>query len=234
MYTALIILHAITCLLLIGVVLIQSSKGAGLSGVFAADGGDSFMGAGTGNFLTKLTSVLAVVFMVTASSLAFLSVKRQRSVMADKKAPVVTEAQKQAFQQQIAKKMQEIKEQSEKASPEEVTQPLVSEPKAAPTVDDMIKQEEAFSTAVPETKLPEADEIAEVSMPEADTAEENAAVAAQVKEIEAKQQDVPQTVDSEQDVSVSVQQEKEIEAALAKAQTDKEAVGAVATEGKTE
>lgn len=77
LFTIFIILHVITCFLLIVVVLMQSSKGGGLSGAFGGGGGEAmFGGRETATFLSKATTYLAVIFMVTSLSLAFLSADR--------------------------------------------------------------------------------------------------------------------------------------------------------------
>ena len=57
----------IVCICLIAVILIQSSKGGGLSGTFGGSNVTSMFGARrTSDFLQKATVVMAVVFMLTA------------------------------------------------------------------------------------------------------------------------------------------------------------------------
>ncbi|NQV15034.1 preprotein translocase subunit SecG [bacterium] len=64
--TFLYILLVIISLSLMLVILMQSSKGGGLAGTFGGGNTASalFGGVGAGNFLTKLTSGLAIAFMV--------------------------------------------------------------------------------------------------------------------------------------------------------------------------
>jgi preprotein translocase subunit SecG len=77
LFNIFVVIHVITCFLLIVVVLMQSSKGGGLSGAFGGGGGEAmFGGRETATFLSKSTTYLAVVFMVTSLSLAFLSAGR--------------------------------------------------------------------------------------------------------------------------------------------------------------
>ena len=72
-----VIVHVIVCFLLIIVVLMQSSKGGGLSGAFGGGGGQAILGGReTATFLSKATTYLAVIFMLTSLSLAFLSAGR--------------------------------------------------------------------------------------------------------------------------------------------------------------
>jgi len=68
----LLFLFVITCILLTVVILLQSSKGEGLaSGAFGGTGMQSiFGGRGAGTFLSKLTTWLAIAFIVLALILA--------------------------------------------------------------------------------------------------------------------------------------------------------------------
>jgi len=64
------------CIALILVVLMQSAKGEGLAGATAFGGGVSsavFGGRGAASFLSKATTVLAVVFMINCGALALMS-----------------------------------------------------------------------------------------------------------------------------------------------------------------
>ncbi len=74
-YTFLLFLHLIVSILLVVVILLQSSKGGGLAGsAFGGGGGaSSFLGArGTATFLSRATTVLAVVFMLNSLGLSFM------------------------------------------------------------------------------------------------------------------------------------------------------------------
>jgi preprotein translocase subunit SecG len=73
-YTFLLFLHIVVSILLVVVILLQSAKGGGLAGsAFGGAGGTSFLGArGTATFLSRATTILAVVFMVNSLSLSFL------------------------------------------------------------------------------------------------------------------------------------------------------------------
>jgi len=98
MYVLILIIHIIVSLFLIFIILIQSSKGEGLSDVFG--GGSSqttIFGTRAGNFLTKATTFAAIMFMVTSISLTFLSKRRAGSVV-----------QQQLIKQQIEEKVKEL------------------------------------------------------------------------------------------------------------------------------
>ncbi len=77
LFNVFVIIHVVTCALLIIAVLMQSSKGGGLSGAFGGGGGQAILGGReTASFLSKATTYLAVIFMCTSLSLAFLSAGR--------------------------------------------------------------------------------------------------------------------------------------------------------------
>ena len=83
MHTAIIILHVLCTLFLILVILLQSGKGAAMgSGLGAGSSQTMFGSSGAGNFLTKLTTGIAVLFMVTSLTLAtFSNNNKSRSVI---------------------------------------------------------------------------------------------------------------------------------------------------------
>jgi len=67
MQTLLIIIHFIITVLLTIVILLQSSKGGGLAGVFGGGSmGTVFGGRGAASFLSKLTTILATLFLALA------------------------------------------------------------------------------------------------------------------------------------------------------------------------
>ncbi|HEY2901110.1 MAG TPA: preprotein translocase subunit SecG [Polyangia bacterium] len=75
MVTFLTVLHVFVCLFLILVVLLQAGKGGGMGIAFGGGGGSQtvFGSSGAGNFLTRLTSVTAGIFLVTSLGLAHYS-----------------------------------------------------------------------------------------------------------------------------------------------------------------
>jgi preprotein translocase subunit SecG len=76
MYTAVVIIHIIVCLFLIFIILVQSSKGAEMGAAFGGSSQTLFGSRGAATFLSKLTTVAAILFMLTSLSLAIFSVKR--------------------------------------------------------------------------------------------------------------------------------------------------------------
>ena len=68
-------LHVMVCFFLVAVVLLQRGKGAQVGAVFGGGGGATMFGSrGAGNFLTKLTTGAAVIFMMTSLYLSYLGI----------------------------------------------------------------------------------------------------------------------------------------------------------------
>ena len=68
----LIMVEVISGLLLIGAVLIQKTRSQGMGMAFGSGMGESLFGAGVGNVLTKITVVLAIVFLANTTLLALI------------------------------------------------------------------------------------------------------------------------------------------------------------------
>jgi preprotein translocase subunit SecG len=74
MTIALTILHVAVSIFMIAVVLLQSGKGAEMGASFGSSGSQSVFGAGGGStFLSKMTTGVAVIFMLTSLTLAYIS-----------------------------------------------------------------------------------------------------------------------------------------------------------------
>ncbi len=79
MHTFLTVLHIIVGLFLILVILLQAGKGAAIGASLGSAGSQAMFGSsGAGNFLTKLTTAAAIIFMVTSLSLAVISSTRDQ------------------------------------------------------------------------------------------------------------------------------------------------------------
>ncbi len=79
MFSLVITIHVIACILLILIVLIQQGRGGGLVDSFSS--AESIFGTKTNAFLVKSTSVLAVIFFFTCLGLAFLSLQQSKSLI---------------------------------------------------------------------------------------------------------------------------------------------------------
>ena len=72
-----IVVHVIVCLFLIGVVLIQQGRSADLAGAFGGQGSQTAFGPrSASNLLTKSTTWLAAVFIVTSITLTVMEQHR--------------------------------------------------------------------------------------------------------------------------------------------------------------
>ena len=86
MHTVVITLHVICTLFLILVILLQTGKGAAMgSGLGGGSSQTMFGSSGAGNFLTKMTTAIATLFMITSLTLATMSSKRKRVRLCQKK-----------------------------------------------------------------------------------------------------------------------------------------------------
>lgn len=67
-------IHIVVCVLLVIIVLLQSGKSADLAGAFGGVGSQSTFGPrGTATILSKMTTTLAILFMVTSLTLWILA-----------------------------------------------------------------------------------------------------------------------------------------------------------------
>ena len=82
MMTFLLIIHSLVCVLLLLAILMQAGRGGGLTEQF--QGAESVFGAQTNVFMVRTTSVLATIFFVTCLSLAFMSARQERSLVAER------------------------------------------------------------------------------------------------------------------------------------------------------
>jgi preprotein translocase subunit SecG len=74
MWGVLTALHVLVCLLMIMIILLQRGKGAEMGAAFGGGYSQTLFGsAGPVGFLNKLTTVVAVFFMLTSLFLAFLA-----------------------------------------------------------------------------------------------------------------------------------------------------------------
>jgi preprotein translocase subunit SecG len=82
MVIALTILHVLMCFAIIGIVLLQSGKGADIGSAFGGAGSQAVFGSmGTPTLLGKITTGVAIVFTLTSFSLALLGGERASSVI---------------------------------------------------------------------------------------------------------------------------------------------------------
>jgi preprotein translocase subunit SecG len=89
MITFLIVLHVIICSLLVVAVLLQFGKGAEMGAVMGGGASQAvFSSSAKGNFMTKLTSILAISFMVNSIILTTMKSREAKKSLFDNEAPV--------------------------------------------------------------------------------------------------------------------------------------------------
>jgi preprotein translocase subunit SecG len=116
LFTIVVVFHVLVSFALILVVLMQSSKGEGLAGSAFGGGGISgavFGGRGAASFLSKATTVLAILFMLNSGALALMS-SGTRSTDQGGAVPtesVVTEQAQREREQAIQQQQQQQQQQ---------------------------------------------------------------------------------------------------------------------------
>lgn len=89
MITFLIVLHVIICVLLVVAVLLQFGKGAEMGAIMGGGASQAvFSSSAKGNFMTKLTSILAIGFMINSIVLTTLKSRDAKRSLFDNEAPV--------------------------------------------------------------------------------------------------------------------------------------------------
>ena len=83
------VIHILVSLGLILVVLLQTGKGAEMGAVFGGSSATIFGSSGAGNFLTRLTSGMAIVFMITSLALGYFAGHRTSSTIFENRSPAV-------------------------------------------------------------------------------------------------------------------------------------------------
>lgn len=75
------VIHVVVCFALVLIVLVQAGKGAEMGAAFGGASQTLFGSSGAMGFLTKLTTIAAIIFMITSLLLAFSSTKQASSVI---------------------------------------------------------------------------------------------------------------------------------------------------------
>ena len=133
------IVHIIMCLLLVAIVLLQTGKGADMGAAFGGASQTLFGGAGPANFLNKVTTIAAIVFMVTSLSLAILSSKGSSSSK-------VLEASPVQKTQPVAERTSTPVAETSQTQPETATTPAAETPQTQSPTEEQNAANGAEST----------------------------------------------------------------------------------------
>ncbi|WP_020407732.1 preprotein translocase subunit SecG [Hahella ganghwensis] len=91
--TLVVVVHVIVAVGVIGLVLLQQGKGADMGAAFGAGASQTLFGSqGSGNFLTKMTSFLAIVFFISSFALAFFAKQKSENIAQQDFIPQVIES----------------------------------------------------------------------------------------------------------------------------------------------
>lgn len=90
MIIAVTIVHVIVSAGLILVVLLQQGKGAEVGAVFGGSSATIFGSSGAGNFLTRLTTGMAIVFMLTSLTLGYFAGRAPSASIFDTRTPAAS------------------------------------------------------------------------------------------------------------------------------------------------
>ena len=144
MFIVVTVIHIIACLFLISVVLLQQGKGADMGAVFGGSSSTIFGSGGAGNFLTRLTTIMAVVFMLTSLTLTYTGARRLGSTVFDS-APLPEAPPLEIPAQQQQGKPVGVEPQAqapapapagEQAAPAPAAEPQAAAPAQAPGADE--------------------------------------------------------------------------------------------------
>jgi preprotein translocase subunit SecG len=79
MESVILVVHYFVCVFLIVVILLQAGKGADIGAAFGGASQTVFGSRGAATFLSKLTTVVAIIFLLTSISLASISRSKGKS-----------------------------------------------------------------------------------------------------------------------------------------------------------
>jgi preprotein translocase subunit SecG len=130
LYYAVATLHVFVCVILVLVVLLQSGKGADLAGAFGGGATQTAFGSrGPASFLSKMTTVAAIIFMLTSFGLSMISTRTERKSVLEtggqqqtttpaRRVPAAqTPAAPMPTPEQIQKRVEELEKSKQQDSP---------------------------------------------------------------------------------------------------------------------
>jgi preprotein translocase subunit SecG len=135
LYSSVTVLHVIVCIILVLVVLLQSGKGADLAGAFGGGSTQTAFGSrGPASFLSKMTTIAAIVFMLTSIGLSLISTQKasksvlegtvEETVVPEAKEPSAEESDASTLTpEQIQRRVEELKSKEQKPSNSEESTP---------------------------------------------------------------------------------------------------------------
>jgi preprotein translocase subunit SecG len=80
MYQALMVVHVLIALTIVGLVMIQQGRGADAGAGFGGASNSVFGARGAASFLSRTTAILATLFFVTSLALAYLATNKDNKI----------------------------------------------------------------------------------------------------------------------------------------------------------
>lgn len=134
------IIHIFVALALIMIVLLQTGKGADMGLAFGGGSSQTLFGTtGASTFLSKSTTVIAIVFMLTTFSLTIMWGRNESSIMSDYETPTTQTPQTATPEEKTTEPEQSSKVATPSTQQADVNTPITEAP--VKTVEQPIQQE---------------------------------------------------------------------------------------------
>ena len=132
MFEAFAVIQIVICILLVIIILLQEGK-KGMGAIFGGSSSSVFGARGAGNILTKITSVLAILFMLNSVWMSYISSSDKSVVRIEQAAPVAKQEEKKP---EVVEQKNEQKEEApveeQKPAEEQKQETPAEEQKEAP------------------------------------------------------------------------------------------------------
>jgi preprotein translocase subunit SecG len=148
MITFLTVVYVAVCIFLILVVLLQAGRGGGMGAAFGGASQTVFGASGAGNFLTRLTVVMAATFMLLSATLAYLSSSSEKSLQ--RAAAVAREREDVRAKKEAKEKAAREAEEAKKAAEAAAAAPPAAPTESAPIEATAVGAEEVAPAAAAE------------------------------------------------------------------------------------
>ena len=130
MFEAFAVVQVVICVLLVIIILLQEGK-KGMGAIFGGSSSSVFGARGAGNILTKITSVLAILFMLNSVWMSYISSSDKSVVKVEQQAEKTPAPAPQAAQPVEEKKPEAVEEKNDQQEAPAEEQKPAEEPKEA-------------------------------------------------------------------------------------------------------
>ncbi len=111
--TILLVVQVFVALTLIGFILIQHGKGADAGAAFGSGASGTVFGSqGSGNFFTKVTAILAAIFLANSLALGYLAANREAPTSLIDDTELVEQVEKDAATEELGKALEQAAEKA--------------------------------------------------------------------------------------------------------------------------